>query len=1426
MAKVTKGKIANRTGGVETEDGRTLYGFDAECYVRMKSKEDPLMERKIGEWIEKIIEPDKMINVSDLYTSLKDGMVLCKLMNKISAGIIPKFSTKVDKKGNLHPLMERENIGLYLEACWKIGVTSDSMFIVADLHGRRGMTAVCNNLAALSNLAKGWGITAEPIGIMKKPLTTQEEKLQQQAASGGAAGKMPKWSVPLPGMTMYTEQAEDDVEALEEEVHSLKQQCEEAQRTISKLEHSKTNLAELLKTERKKNLEAEKEMAILKKSATGGAGGYNAHQQKYIEDLKKEKDTMQKEIQRLSKLQADQNVINSLRSELEVALETKNQLEAKMQKVPAEMAQLERLKGRVKDLEKENLNLLSQGSHGGGGDSLVQKIKLLEDEKSAMMNDYEKKIASLNDNIKAMDEELEVCLQTIEEIQEENSSLLNEKTEIHSKMEETLRSNRQSISMDFTKFLNEIEQLKAEKTMLTTEYENSRKQYENQVRSLEAESKSRAEEVAVKFEKITQQKDRALREQDALKTQYEQETAKLKKRLDERLIEVVEEVERLKKEKAALTEKLFEETRKLSQSLFDKESLLQQAVQTNEKLNSEASASAVLNLQREIKHVTDQFKIEKDKLIHERAEATAALEKQLAIEKKKILQLTEEFEAQKESLQAKNKDEKQRLEADIEELMGHIETLEKKEGSQVSPSGLSLGAEEEKKYKQLYLASQKEKLAFENRIREIEQQMLNLEEERDSLKSVQKSELDSVKQKSQIDTERLRNQIDSLEKNKSRLLKDLQSVEEAKKQLADDASTMNRRFLEELSQMRGTFNNVLTTLNGGQSGVTLEGIMASGVKWEEKYQELLQKNKTLEAQLKKGDSSGGMDKDKLIQVQEKLISEYKVKLAAALSGQGQPANQPASNLPAIAMADRPNSSPAPVSAAREGAKPGATKASRAAMRDKRKSVVAYLEKNTVEDDIKRLKDTVEKLMLGEPVTLDTCLSFKNLFKIDNGRRVLCFLLKECSECATDKEPYLLSFSSYEGLKELINGVLAHLNLSDGSDFISGRLLLECSSLIARESKKGLADDVTYIQAILKPHKCWRNTFFWEEYFWAQISPKFEELTLDTKEEEYSFFLVEIVEFAKSMWGWGSLSANAIILFAESLANKVEIPDEKTQLITRMVEDFCNKQLSAQADSKKKAAPEKIIKMSDAQRSRRTTAFSAVQIQDSFKEFETYSDGFKPKEEVPNQRKPDWLDNVKSGDSANRLSSGRSNGQFNSPTPRQGGRVPVGTPQVSHSNSAPSSQPGTPDMSPVPERPQSGEHAQVKPNKTISVDRKHSTLSPSVSMGGGPGRDRDREGGGSFSSRDREGVKNREPSHSMTSPRMGLSPQQHQALAQQKDGRDGLTASQPNMPAPSPRQEGDRSAREQRNREQRKAFTKTVALDNRFINNLLHNDQFK
>lgn len=43
----TKKDVANYTGGVQTEDGRTLYGLDAEAYLKIKAKEDPELERKV-----------------------------------------------------------------------------------------------------------------------------------------------------------------------------------------------------------------------------------------------------------------------------------------------------------------------------------------------------------------------------------------------------------------------------------------------------------------------------------------------------------------------------------------------------------------------------------------------------------------------------------------------------------------------------------------------------------------------------------------------------------------------------------------------------------------------------------------------------------------------------------------------------------------------------------------------------------------------------------------------------------------------------------------------------------------------------------------------------------------------------------------------------------------------------------------------------------------------------------------------------------------------------------------------------------------------------------------------------------------------------------------------------------------------------------
>eukprot|EP01129_Flabellula_baltica_P003560 TRINITY_DN13316_c0_g1_i1.p1 TRINITY_DN13316_c0_g1~~TRINITY_DN13316_c0_g1_i1.p1 ORF type:complete len:652 (+),score=169.69 TRINITY_DN13316_c0_g1_i1:43-1998(+) len=213
MKKVKKKNIVNLTGGVETDDGRTLYGMDAEQYLKMKAKEDPRWERKVGQWIEDVIQ--ESINTSDLWSALKDGLVLIKLVNTIKPGTITKWNNK-DK---LHPLMERENINLYLEACWKIGVGSTEMFITSDLHSKKGMSAVLNNIAALSREAQKWGnVSVAPIG-----------PAQVQKSSGA-----PKWEVNVRG-PVFVGEIESDEDDPEEQVIKLKNQLRDAQTEVSKL---------------------------------------------------------------------------------------------------------------------------------------------------------------------------------------------------------------------------------------------------------------------------------------------------------------------------------------------------------------------------------------------------------------------------------------------------------------------------------------------------------------------------------------------------------------------------------------------------------------------------------------------------------------------------------------------------------------------------------------------------------------------------------------------------------------------------------------------------------------------------------------------------------------------------------------------------------------------------------------------------------------------------------------------------------------------------------------------------------------------------------------------------------------------------------------------------------------------------------------
>jgi len=217
-----------------------------------------------------------------------------------------------------------------------------------------------------------------------------------------------------------------------------------------------------------------------------------------------------------------------------------------------------------------------------------------------------------------------------------------------------------------------------------------------------------------------------------------------------------------------------------------------------------------------------------------------------------------------------------------------------------------------------------------------------------------------------------------------------------------------------------------------------------------------------------------------------------------------------------------------------------------------------------------------------------------------------FSLHESSAECTAAEPFLMPLASFEILKWMLQDVMNNLNLSDGSDQISGRLLLECSSLIARESKKGKEPES--LQVHIKPHRVWLNTYFWEEYFWVQTTPKFEELNPETKDDEDAFFKVEIVEFAKGMFGWGNLGIYAIGLFVESLCDKVGLGDISSSLV-KEVEAYC----SVLQTSEKKQT--KAITVAPSASHRRTVALSHAQIQEALNSqdgaaFDVASDEFK------------------------------------------------------------------------------------------------------------------------------------------------------------------------------------------------------------------------
>lgn len=97
-------------------------------------------EEEAQQWIEDVINEKFLASFGD---SLKDGVILCTLLNTIKPGIIPKIQ-------NSHmPFKQMENITSFLKGCRVIGVAEFDLFETVDLFELKNVDLVVKCIHAL-----------------------------------------------------------------------------------------------------------------------------------------------------------------------------------------------------------------------------------------------------------------------------------------------------------------------------------------------------------------------------------------------------------------------------------------------------------------------------------------------------------------------------------------------------------------------------------------------------------------------------------------------------------------------------------------------------------------------------------------------------------------------------------------------------------------------------------------------------------------------------------------------------------------------------------------------------------------------------------------------------------------------------------------------------------------------------------------------------------------------------------------------------------------------------------------------------------------------------------------------------------------------------------------------------------------------------
>ncbi|CAK9295773.1 unnamed protein product [Gordionus sp. m RMFG-2023] len=124
------------------------YGLSAAVAAKIASKRDTEQEESVKQWISTVLKDEGFSWKGTYDEQLKDGQVLCRIMNKLQPGIIKK----INSTGGDFKMME--NITNFQKAAREYGLPDLDVFQTVDLWDRRNISQVTQCIFALGRVAQ------------------------------------------------------------------------------------------------------------------------------------------------------------------------------------------------------------------------------------------------------------------------------------------------------------------------------------------------------------------------------------------------------------------------------------------------------------------------------------------------------------------------------------------------------------------------------------------------------------------------------------------------------------------------------------------------------------------------------------------------------------------------------------------------------------------------------------------------------------------------------------------------------------------------------------------------------------------------------------------------------------------------------------------------------------------------------------------------------------------------------------------------------------------------------------------------------------------------------------------------------------------------------------------------------------------------